>query len=221
MAQSGAEPCVIQTECLLRSQSETPTINIGMRFLHPMIREVAAPSTSQSGSANGAGPSFHAVPELRVDDDLFLTWQEAVEQEIKPASQRLRRRSACRSSFPFNFPLSCASEPICDRQGRPAGMILRRQEALAGVVELTTEFIEPEFFKVTVRVLNRTQMMEPELQDQNEAIMRTFVSTHTILQVEGGGMDFTHRSAAGLPASCRRLQEPGRRARAGRQRGKR
>ncbi len=186
LAQGGAEPFVIQTECLLRSQSKTPTINIGMRFLHPMIREVAAPSTSQSGLANGVAPSFHAVSELRVDGNLFQTWQEAVEQEIKPASQRLRGRSVCRSSFPFNIPLSCASEPIHDRQGRLAGMILRRQEALAGVVELATEFVEPEFFKVTVRVLNRTPMMEPELQDQNEAIMRTFVSTHTILQVEGG-----------------------------------
>lgn len=185
LSQNGAEPFVIQTECLMRTRTETPTLNVSMRFLHPMAREVAAPSTSQSGPAKSGEPSFQMVSELRVDGNLFQTWQEAVEQEVKPDPLRLLWRSPCRSSFPFGFPSSRASEPIRDPDGRTAGMILRRQQELAGVVEIATEFLEPEFFKVTVRVLNRTPVVDSDLNDQNEILMRTFVSTHTILQVEG------------------------------------
>lgn len=187
IAQNGVEPFVIQTECLLRSRSPEPVVNISMRFLHPMAREVAVPPASQpAASTRPADVPIQAVPEIRVDGKLYQTWQEAVEQEIKPPPIQLCGRSPSRLNFPFRFPLSRNSESICNCQGEVAGLILRRQQELSGVVEIATDFLEPEFFKVMVRVLNHTPMLEPELTDQNEVIMRTFVSTHTILQVEGG-----------------------------------
>src|SRR5581483_6700079 len=140
VAHNGAEPCVIQTECLMRSRSETPAINITVRFLHPMAREVSAPATPQPASASCAKPRFHLVPELQVDGEHYQTWQEAVEREIKLHPFQLQGRAPRRSSLPFSFPLVRASEPICDRQGKVAGLILRRQEELAGVVEIATEF---------------------------------------------------------------------------------
>ncbi len=198
-SQNGAEPFVIQTECLLRSRTGTPTVNISTRFLHPMAREVAALSTSQSGAANGAEPPFQTVSELQVDGNLFQTWQEAVEREVKPAPLQLRGRSPCRLSFPFGFPSSRASEPIRDRKGGTVGRTLRRQPELAGVIEIATEFLDPEFFKVTVRVLNRTPVTDSELNDPSEVLMRTLVSTHTILKAEGAEWI----SLTDPPSNCR------------------
>ena len=40
IAQNGAEPFVMQTECLVRDESKDALINISVRFLHPMAREV-------------------------------------------------------------------------------------------------------------------------------------------------------------------------------------
>src|ERR1700730_12148650 len=39
-AQSGAEPCAMQTECLLQARAKTPTLEVRVRFLHPMARTV-------------------------------------------------------------------------------------------------------------------------------------------------------------------------------------
>jgi hydrogenase maturation protease len=40
--------------------------------------------------------------------------------------------------------------------------------------------------KISVRILNETPMPKEELDDQNELLMRTFASTHTILHAAGG-----------------------------------
>src|SRR5580704_17717085 len=37
-AQNGAEPFAMQTECLLRRRCEMPTVQVRVRFLHPMAR---------------------------------------------------------------------------------------------------------------------------------------------------------------------------------------
>src|SRR4249919_2315304 len=42
VAQGGAEPFVVQTECLLRRRGEMPVLEIDVRFLHPLVREVGA-----------------------------------------------------------------------------------------------------------------------------------------------------------------------------------
>src|SRR5580704_13804623 len=39
-AQNGAEAFAMQTECLLRSQGERPTLEVRVRFLHPLARSV-------------------------------------------------------------------------------------------------------------------------------------------------------------------------------------
>ena len=40
IAQHGAEPCAMQTECLVRNESKDALVAISVRFLHPMAREV-------------------------------------------------------------------------------------------------------------------------------------------------------------------------------------
>jgi hypothetical protein len=78
VAQNGAEPFVMQTECLVEGRA--PAGQVKVRFMHPMAREIGRIASSRK---DGNEPhSFESVPELWVDDTIYQTWQEAVEREI-------------------------------------------------------------------------------------------------------------------------------------------
>jgi hypothetical protein len=113
------------------------------------------------------------------------SWQEAVEREVNARTQ-LRLRLNGIESVAFHFPALRRVERIYDRKQRPAGMILRRQEAIDGLVEMAADAVDAELFKVTVRIINRTPLATGELDDQEAVLMRTFASAHSILHVEDG-----------------------------------
>jgi hypothetical protein len=184
-SQDGAEPFVMQTECLVRSQSGSPLLKASVRFLHPMMREVGQELAAQSASTNSE-PFFKVVSELRVEGNVYHTWQEAVEREVKPLPLSLRAPLPGQMSFPFSFPASLVEEPIRDQQDCAAGIIRRRQGAIEGMVELNVQLVDAAIFKITIRILNHTPMTAEEMNDQGAVIMRTLASTHTILHVEGG-----------------------------------
>lgn len=175
-AQKGAEPCVMQTECLVERRSPEAALDVRVRFLHPMVRQV--------GEQTAEG-DIRVLPELCVEGETFQTWHEAVEREVLAPSLPLVAAAPMRS-LPFTFDASRATEPIRDSQGRVAGLIVRRQEALAGLVEIATQAVDDRVFRVTVRVINRTPVRDADLSDPDAILLRTFASTHTILRVEGG-----------------------------------
>ena len=81
------QPFIMQTECLVQSAS-APVIEISVRFLHPMAREVGAFATASAELSDDAQPE--PLPELRVDGRLYQTWQEAVERTVVIPSRQLR-----------------------------------------------------------------------------------------------------------------------------------
>ena len=182
VAEKGAEPFAMQTQCLIEGQS--PTVDVMARFLQPMAREMGG-----SASCLGDGgdlESFEPVPELWVDDKIYQTWQEAVEREVRARGLSLRALSNGLETVPFRFPESRRFERICDREQRPAGVMLRRQEAIEGLVEVTAEAVDTELFKITVRIVNRSPLAAGCLKDQEAVLLRTFASTHTVLRAAGG-----------------------------------
>jgi hydrogenase maturation protease len=182
IAQKGAEPCAMQTECLVESQSPQAALEVIVRFLHPMARDVGALATplSKLPEADDAD-FFQMVPELEIEGKLHQSWQETVEREVHAPLESLSAIASRTRTIPFSFPASRAIEPIVDRQGQIAAVILRRQAAVEGQVEISAEAIDAKVFKVTVRILNRSAVPEAQLNDQEAVIMRTFASTHTIL----------------------------------------
>jgi hypothetical protein len=181
VAQNGAEPSVMQTECLVEGRA--PAVQVKVRFLHLMAREIGRLVTSPEDSKESQ--AFEAIPELSVDDTIYQSWQEAVEREVNARTQ-LRLRLNGIESVAFNFPALRRFERIYDRKQRPAGLILRRQEAIDGLVEMAAEAVDAELFKVTVRIINRTPLATGELDDQEAVLMHTFASAHSILYVEDG-----------------------------------
>jgi hypothetical protein len=179
VAQEGAEPCLMQTQCLWRAAAPDSAVEVSVCFLHPAWREV--------GLYTPDGQPFRAVPELRVDGKLFQSWQEAVEQRVNLPAQTVSTLAGEGLSVPFTFPAARTTETIRDAQGQPAATIVRRQEALAGLVEVRVEPAGGDVFQITARVLNRTPLEGVEAENPDAILMRVFASTHTILQVREPG----------------------------------
>jgi hydrogenase maturation protease len=180
-AQSGAEPFVMQTECLVRNESRDAALEISVRFLQPYAREIGR----LSGSLNKLTDDtpFEIVPELRVGNQLYQTWQEAVEREVSLPVVSLNEATNLEQAF--EFPATRAAEPIRDGP-KIAGVILRRNESINGRIELTTRPIDAKVMKITARVNNETKIDSDNIENQSEVIMRTFASAHTILHARGG-----------------------------------
>ncbi len=138
----------------------------------------------------GGGPAYQIVPELLVGEQLFQTWHEAVEREVRLTLRTSASGEVALDAGPvqktFSFPHCQTTEPIRDPQQHLAGVMVRRQEAVSGLVELSITPLAGCLCRVTVRVLNQTPVPEAELQDPEAILMRTFASTHTILRVRQG-----------------------------------
>jgi hypothetical protein len=185
--QKGEEPCEMQTQCLVQKYSATVTLEVSVHFLHPIWRKIGRISKSLSGFAELPDEAeFQIVPELDVGGDRYETWQEATEREVKFPSVQLVSLSPHSQTIPFSFSSPRPLNPIRDERNSIVGVILRLQQTLEGEIELLAEPLDENVFKVTVRIRNHTPMSREEMNDQDNAIMKAFASTHTILHVGGG-----------------------------------
>jgi hypothetical protein len=208
LAQNGAEPCSMQTQCLVEGPSSA-TLEIVVRFLHPMTRDIGAMATPLRKLPALDNPDFfHVVPELEIDGQLHLGWQEVVERTVRLPVMVLGELCAHPQTVPFTFAAARSIEPILDRNARIAGVIVRRQEGLEGTVELSAEPVNASVVKVTVRICNRTPVPPSVMTDDNEIVMRTFTSTHTILSAQGAeflSLTDPPPSYAQLAETCKNL----------------
>ena len=177
----------MQTQCLLRSRGEMPTLEVRVRFLHPMARTVGLLSAPVPElPANIEPGSFSLVPELRIDDKLYQTWQEAIEREARTPRQPLDSLANQMLSVPFQFLGSLAFDPIRDGQSQVIGAIIRRQQSVQGTINIAVQRVDREVFKINVNIENHTPVSQSDLNQQEEVLMRTFASTHTILESDRG-----------------------------------
>jgi hydrogenase maturation protease len=101
-------------------------------------------------------------------------WQEAMERQVVVGELALNALVA----QPGRKEFLCPPQP-----GLEGG---REQHAVAGAVELAAEEAGDGLFRVTVRILNETALDATASQAREEALLRSLMSTHTILSVRGG-----------------------------------
>ncbi len=186
----GFEPSSVQTECLIEGDEST-TLEVKVRFLHIMAREVRELTTPVLDLPSDITHVSRPVASLWVGDKLFQTWQEAIERDAGSADLRLGDLLAAPHNFSFSCPGSREVEPLRSGTGQLAGAVVRTQIALAGSVSVEVEGVAQGLYKVRVRITNLTPWQGSQDQghreERDDALLCTFSSTHIILSVSGGG----------------------------------
>jgi len=199
----GDDPWSMQTQCLVVGAASEATIEVKVRFLHVVDRRVAARTTDpaiEPSPADGAPPrGYRFVEELRVGGQVYQPWEEAMEREVVVGSMRLDDLIARGRSCAIDVPPGSAEEPLCDPAGAVAGALVRAWQTLRGTVEIAAEPLATDGagvapagtgYRLTVRIVNTTPWTPPcgdsVERPRQTALRHTFVSTHTILRVQGG-----------------------------------
>ncbi len=102
-AQNGTEAWTMQTQCLVRGD-ERITLDVKIRFLHLLAREVGRLETPLPDTEHDVEPDFQIVASLEVNGQLFQTWQEAVEREVNLQGVKVCELAAQPRRLPFASP---------------------------------------------------------------------------------------------------------------------
>jgi len=210
----------MQTECLVRGDQHHAALDVRVRFLHLLAREIGVPiadcglrNADWGGGENGISLSecdYQVVESLDVGSQRFQSWQEAVEREVSLTGVKLCDLVARPNRQPFAFESNRETEVLRDPDDQVVGLIVRRQGFIKGEVELTAEQVGSDLYKLTVRVLNLTPLDEgirnPQSAIRNwrsrdEVLLGSLVSAHTVLGVRGGDGEFV--SLLDPPEDCR------------------
>ena len=157
-AQGGEEACSMRTECLVSGDSAA-ILELKLRFLQLQTR-------SAQGSTEGTPGS------------LPNGWQEAVEREVtvpELSLEELLQGTTHTFSFPRHLQVDTESD----------GAVERRQEAIHGTIDVSTQKLGEDLYKICVHVQNITPM-EIAAANRDAALMQSLVSTHTILGIRNG-----------------------------------
>jgi hypothetical protein len=197
LAQRGTESWTMQTECLVQTNPLT-SLDVKVRFLHLVTREVgqviadcrspiAECGHLQAGSLI-CDPHFALVPALEVNGQLFQRWQEAIERDISMPAIGLLKLEEPSTRVTFSFPSNDTIEVLrTESGGETHGVLFRKQQAIEGTIEVQiSQSALQNVLKVGVRISNQTLFENANQRSRDEALMRSFVSTHTILDVRDG-----------------------------------
>ena len=163
-AQKGTESSTMQTECLMEVDSST-TLDVKVRFLHLLLRELGA---------NVA------------DCQLPRKWQEALPREVVVPQVKISELESPHT-LKFEFPASVTTESLDEAS---SGVIIRTQHAIEGEIEITASrqpaIDNTHLVKLSVVIRNLTAFPDAKEKCRDNALMRSFVSTHTILEAQRG-----------------------------------
>ncbi|MGH8165387.1 MAG: hypothetical protein ACREP1_13745, partial [Rhodanobacteraceae bacterium] len=184
-ATRGAEPFLMQTQCLIEGDADT-RLEVRVRFLHPLAREVGALEPPLQGWPEDHEPEFTRVSSLHVDDKQFHSWQEAMERDVTVAECTLGDLLQHDINMPFAFDGRREMVPIPDDAGFIRGVLLHIQKEVQGRIGLGVEAVTGRVYQLSVRIENQTEMDPSTIADREQASLYSFASTHTILAVQRG-----------------------------------
>jgi hypothetical protein len=183
-AQGGTDACMMQTQCLVLADDAT-TCLVRVRFLRMVNRSIGRLAMAAE-CRNLEELPVEAVQHLEAGGKVHQPWQEAVEEEIEVTEFGLAALASEPMQWPFRFSAKREREAIDDDHGAIVGVVLREQECLAGVIELSAERVADGLYRLTARLSNSTRVEKREPLTRDEALSRALVSAHTVLEARGG-----------------------------------
>ena len=180
-AQEGTDPCVAQTQCVVRG-SLFPAVEVKIRFLQIIDRTIGLLPQPLSQCPQEWTPAFEVVPRLAVRGRVYQPWQEAGECEISLQVAYGDSGAPTRMLHNHNFPAERQFEPI-EIDGCIGGVIIRDRNTLSVAVEVGLERCSVDIFKVTVRICNTTPFPAAAQKSREQALAFSLISVHTVLGV--------------------------------------
>lgn len=184
-AQRGTDAWTMQTEILVQGSDQTECV-VRVRFLRMVARSIAKLRTPMSELTSVTDANIEMVERLEIGGRSFQSWQEAVEETIELTEFNLTALVAQPMQWPFRLSSRQEREAIRDERGLIVGIILRNKARVAGKIELAAARSEQGVFKLTARILNDTHIEAFVPLTRDEALARSLVSAHTILEVRDG-----------------------------------
>ncbi len=171
----GEEPGM-SMQCLLatprgsrgRDTGGTARVTVHLRCLQLQVREV------QRGDGRTA---YRPVRELTVDGASLLSWDEAVEREVRLAPQPVAEPLDAAVEIPGGED----HEAVRDATGQVVGRILRRRRPLLARVRMQAER-DAGLIRLTVSVTNEHA---GPVADKTSAIAGSLIGAHLIVQADG------------------------------------
>src|SRR6185295_7613504 len=153
LAQQGTDAWSMQTECLVLGGGRS-TLDVKARFLHLMARQIGKLTTPILELREGHEPDYQIVEKLEVGDQLYQTWEEAIEREVSVPNLDLNQLVGEARRQAFAFESTRDVEPLRDPEGQLVGVIVRKQEPIEGTIEVSAKRAGDNLFEVTARILN-------------------------------------------------------------------
>jgi hypothetical protein len=184
-AQGGSDALTMQTQCLVLGNAETQCL-VRVRFLRLVTRSVGKLLAPSSEPSSVAVEAIENVERLEVNGKTFQPWQEAGEEVIDVVEFNVSALAAQPMQWPFRLSAKQEREVIQDEGGLVVGIILREKASVAGIIELAADRVKEGVFKLTTRISNISSIEGVGSISRDEALARSLVSAHTILEVRDG-----------------------------------
>jgi hydrogenase maturation protease len=184
-AQGGTDAWTMQTECLVQGNDGTQCL-VCVRFLRLVARSIARVRTPLSELSSVTDANVEKIERLEVNGTVHQSWQEAVEETIEVTEFNLSALARQPMQWPFRLSAGQEREAVRDEHGLIIGIIQRNKARVAGKIEFAAERLEQNLYRLTTRILNDSQIEPFVPVSRDQALARSLVSAHTILEVRGG-----------------------------------
>ena len=184
-ANSQSDPWTMQTECLVIGGNDTK-IFVSVRFLQLVARLIGKYSSPQKEWPADGSISCPIVECLQAGDEVYYTWQEAVEQMIDLDESKLEALAEEPNRRNFVIESQRDRQPLNDAAGLFVGDLVRERRRIEGAIELSTREVSAGVFRITVKIENQTHVDCGISACRDEALMHGLVSTHSILSARDG-----------------------------------
>ena len=183
--QDGADSWWMRTECLARSGSSDP-LRVKVRFLQLTMRFIGQLQAPVPHLPQGELPPVQFVERLEVDDRILHPWQEAVERDVSLNLGSLHELA--RQPFRQTFAIAAHHdvEQVSDRSGLVVALTIREGQGGEGAIEADAEPLGCDLYRIGVTIRNLAPFECAERKSRDQALMHSFISTHTILFLECG-----------------------------------
>jgi hypothetical protein len=176
----GGERASMRTSVIIDPGS-APVLTVRVRCLQVQQRVLEA------AGDEGGDEAFTPTDKLRVDDSMWVPWDEAVVREVDVAAVPLLPLARAARLVPFTLEAGVDVEVLRSTAGDVVGRAIRRRECVAGLVRIDTQWADGPgaLLNVAVTVDNATTWSEVDA-PRDEAIRRSLVAVHTLLAIDDG-----------------------------------